>query len=55
MKKNYYNPEIEINVFDEENVVTASGENQIASVLNEAGVTAAYLTDVNVSAVEWTF
>lgn len=55
MKKNYYNPEMEISVFDKENVVTASGDGQLVSELKTAGVDENYLTDKKVSEILWTY
>lgn len=55
MKKNYYNPEIKISVFEEENVVTASGTDNLAEKFEKVGIDKKYLTDVDVSAIEWTF
>lgn len=55
MKKNYCTPQIMINIFGTENVITTSGGSLLADELAEKGVDKNYLTDKNISEVKWVY
>lgn len=55
MKKNYCIPQIMINIFGSDNVITASGGSLLADELEKKGVDKNYLTDKNISEVQWVY
>ena len=55
MKKTFVNPEMNISLFDMENVVTVSGGTTPAVETNTAMAEKAIGTVTNLSNIEWTF
>ncbi len=54
MKKRYNVPEMELQLFEAENVITASGDT-LTQQLESNGVQAANLRDVDISDIKWTY